>query len=186
MRALLDTHAFLWWVLDDPRLSVSSRRFIEEPANEVLISAATGYEIALKSMIGRLVEAYADERGIDLCSHGSWTVKERGVERGAEADECYVLGTHEPDRPDLAIEVVWTSGGLDKLDAYRGLLVREVWFWTDGQLTVHELQGDGYVARAGSLLLPGLDLAEVARFATRTDQSQALREFRAGLRRDAP
>ncbi len=54
MRVLLDTHAFLWWLLDDPRLSYTSRRVVTEPANEVLVSAATGYEITLKAGIGRL------------------------------------------------------------------------------------------------------------------------------------
>jgi PIN domain nuclease of toxin-antitoxin system len=44
----------LWWVLDDPRLSASSRRFVEEAGNEIILSAASGYEIALKTAIGRL------------------------------------------------------------------------------------------------------------------------------------
>lgn len=137
----------------------------------------------IKKTLARLVEAYAEEQGLSLNGYGSWTIKEQRDERGAEPDECYVLGVHEPDRPDLAIEVVWTSGGLDKLEVYRGLRVREVWFWQGGQLTVHELEGERYVERPRSLLLPGLDLARVATLAAWPDQTQAVREYRAELRR---
>ena len=48
MRVLLDTHAFLWFVLNDPKLSASARGAIEDPANDVLISPASYWEIAIK------------------------------------------------------------------------------------------------------------------------------------------
>lgn len=70
----------------------------------------------IHTLFGRLVEAYADECDIALDGYGSWTLKDEAVARGVEADECYILGDPEADRPDLAIEVIWTSGGLDKLD----------------------------------------------------------------------
>ena len=100
----------------------------------------------LKKTLGRLIETYADERGVDLIGCGSWTVRKEGAARGAEADECYVLGPIQapPDVPDLAVEVVWTSGGLDKLEVYRGLGVPEVWFWQGGVLFIHLLAGDTY------------------------------------------
>jgi Uma2 family endonuclease len=59
----------------------------------------------IKSTLGRLVEAWADERSIKLNAYGSWTLKSAPDERGAEPDECYVLGAPRKDRPDLAIEV---------------------------------------------------------------------------------
>ncbi len=40
------------------------------------------------------------------------------------------------EAPDLAIEVIWTSGGIDKLESYRGLGVGEVWFWREGRMEV--------------------------------------------------
>jgi len=55
LKAILDTHAFLWWLLADPRLSAMGRSVIEEPANDILVSAITGYEIAAKTTRGRLV-----------------------------------------------------------------------------------------------------------------------------------
>ena len=59
MRLLLDTHAFLWWLIDDKQLSHTARRGIADEGNEVLVSAATAWEIATKRRIGRLPEADA-------------------------------------------------------------------------------------------------------------------------------
>jgi len=54
MRVLLDTHAFLWWIADNPRLSARARRIIGDGRNELLLSAASGWEIATKVRLGRL------------------------------------------------------------------------------------------------------------------------------------
>ena len=54
MRLLLDTHAFLWWLIDSPRLSDSARQAIAVETNEVLVSAATAWEIATKHRLGKL------------------------------------------------------------------------------------------------------------------------------------
>jgi len=55
LRILLDTHAFIWWIGDDPRLSERARGLIrDDGANEVFFSAASGWEIAIKVHIGGL------------------------------------------------------------------------------------------------------------------------------------
>jgi Uma2 family endonuclease len=137
----------------------------------------------LKSMIGRLVEAYCLERGVDLTPYGSWTLEDKAVDRGCEPDECFVFGdVEEPDRPDLAIEVALTSGGLSKLDLYRGLRVREVWLWKKGALTVHVLREDGYEQVERSAALPGIDLALLLRFVDVQPMTRAVREYRDALR----
>ena len=59
MRLLLDTHAFLWWVAGNERLSMTARRVIADDANEVLVSAASAWEVATKFRIGKLAEAAA-------------------------------------------------------------------------------------------------------------------------------
>src|SRR3954470_4461056 len=65
---------------------------------------------SIKSRIGRLVEVWCLEQGIEFSPYGSWTLESKPKEAGAEADECYVFGeVLEPARPDLAIEVIWTS-----------------------------------------------------------------------------
>jgi PIN domain nuclease of toxin-antitoxin system len=54
MRVLLDTHAFLWWVTDDDRLSAPARASIGASDNWVFMSAASAWEIITKVRIGRL------------------------------------------------------------------------------------------------------------------------------------
>jgi Uma2 family endonuclease len=138
---------------------------------------------SIKSIIGRLVEAYCLERDIEFSTYGSWTLESKPVDRGVEPDECWVFGAIEnPERPDLAIEVVWTSGGISKLEVYRKLLVREVWFWRRGKLTPHVLRGEAYVEAAGSEVLPGIDLTALASFVDRPTTSAAIRAWRQLLR----
>lgn len=79
-----------------------------------------------KSLIGSLLEAYFQEARIAYFPLGSTTFC-KPDESGTEPDECYCL-YQEKEFPDLAIEVVLTSGGIDKLKIYQRLGVREVWF----------------------------------------------------------
>ena len=55
MKLLLDTHAFLWWIGDNPNLSSKARRLCEDGNNEIFFSAASGWEMAIKAGLGRLV-----------------------------------------------------------------------------------------------------------------------------------
>lgn len=157
-----------------PRLQYASGRL-------ELMSPGRSHE-RIRSMMRRLVEAYGEACDLPMDCYGSWTLREEGVARGVEPDECYIVSDPEADRPDLAIEVIWTSGGLDKLDLYAPLRVREVWFWEEGRISVHVLRGEAYVDAPRSEVLPGIDLALLARFVTRTDQSAAVREYRAAVR----
>ncbi len=54
MRILLDTHAFLWWVMDDPRLSTVARTIMADGNNDLFLSSASGWEISIKAQLGRL------------------------------------------------------------------------------------------------------------------------------------
>jgi PIN domain nuclease of toxin-antitoxin system len=67
MRAILDTHTFLWWNTDDPQLSATVRAIISDGANEIFLSASSAWEIAIKAARGRLSlpdppEKYVAER----------------------------------------------------------------------------------------------------------------------------
>ncbi|GEM90596.1 type II toxin-antitoxin system VapC family toxin [Oceanithermus desulfurans] len=53
-RLLLDTHAFLWWISDDPRLSPAAREAIADGASEVYLSAVSVWEMVIKMGLGRL------------------------------------------------------------------------------------------------------------------------------------
>lgn len=54
MRLLLDTHAFLWWVEDDARLSRKARAALADPANDAYLSLASSWEMAIKVSLGKL------------------------------------------------------------------------------------------------------------------------------------
>ncbi len=91
------------------------------------------------------METYCLERNIPFSTYGSWTLKARDRSRGAEPDECWVFGEAPAERPHLAVEVVWTSGRIDKLDIYRKLGVAEVWYWRQGRIQPYGLRGERYV-----------------------------------------
>ncbi|MCK6513165.1 type II toxin-antitoxin system VapC family toxin [Myxococcota bacterium] len=55
MRVLLDTHTFLWFVLDDPQLSSTAKILIQDSANDVEVSPASYWEIAIKIRLGKYV-----------------------------------------------------------------------------------------------------------------------------------
>lgn len=62
MRALLDTHTFLWWITDDKRLSTRARQLIADGHNKLYFSAASGWEIAIKAQLGRI--SFTKEPGV--------------------------------------------------------------------------------------------------------------------------
>jgi PIN domain nuclease of toxin-antitoxin system len=67
VQALLDTHALLWWLSDDPALTKHARKIIAETRNVVFVSAASAWEIATKVRLGKLPSA-ADLAG-DFTGH---------------------------------------------------------------------------------------------------------------------
>ena len=135
----------------------------------------------IKSLIGHLVETWCVDRGIEVRAVGSWTLKEKQKERGAEADESYIFGTEPRDRPQLAIEVEWTWGGIDKLDVYRDLGVSEVWIWRRGVIEVWVLSAGSFERSERSHVLPDLDLNLVASMLDRDTLTQAVLDFRKAL-----
>jgi Uma2 family endonuclease len=136
----------------------------------------------LTKLLSRLLEAYADETGLVFEGYGSLTMRNAPKQRGIEPDECYAVGAAK-ESPDLAVEVIWTSGGLDKLDVYRGFGVREVWIWKKNDLKAYELRGGAYVETSDSVVIPGLAPSLIAEFLDCETQTEAVRKLRAALRR---
>jgi Uma2 family endonuclease len=140
-----------------------------------------------KKLIARLVEAFGEESGLSLNGFGSTTYRRKVKEAGLEPDECYCIGAAKKF-PDLAIEVLHTRGGVDKLEIYRRLKVSEVWFWAKGEFWIYVLSGHAYALSEQSAVLPSLDLAEIARIVDATDEShqtEAVRAYRRALSRRA-
>ena len=65
MNYLLDTHTLLCWLYDDPQLSRTARGIIADPANAILVSSASAWEIAIKQRLGKLPSATVLVRDMD-------------------------------------------------------------------------------------------------------------------------
>jgi Uma2 family endonuclease len=120
----------------------------------------------VKERIAALLELYLLMAGFDFTPTGSMTLESELGQVKREADKSYRLNPGR-NRPDLAIEVVFTSGGINKLEAYKRLKVSEIWFWEDGVLEVFCLQGEGeelhYEQIKASKAVPGIDLELLVR-----------------------
>ncbi|WP_164929474.1 Uma2 family endonuclease [Gloeobacter violaceus] len=118
-----------------------------------------------KTRIGTLLEIYFLETDTEYFPTGSTTFRNPEQQVGAEPDESYCIGT-DKEFPDLVIEVIVTSGGIARLERFRRLGVREVWFWQHQRFLIYHLREDwtpfaqtfGYEAIHHSELLPDLDL----------------------------
>lgn len=148
---------------------------------EIVMTTSPEHE-RLKKIIARLLEAYAEEKDVNLNGYGNTTFQSKAVRRGLEPDECYCLGELN-EVPDIAIEIVLTSGGIDKLEVYRGLGVREVWFWENQQFSFYYLSelDAKYIKSSRSVLLPDLDPVLLASFVGKVNQTQAVKQYRQAL-----
>ncbi|MDC0936444.1 Uma2 family endonuclease [Pirellulales bacterium] len=145
-------------------------------------------------LIGRMVDIFTEELGIDVCSVRSTTFRRADCERGFEADESYYiqhaqqvrhldeidLTVHPP--PDLIVEVDVSRSSMDKFGIFGSLQVPEVWRYVGDSLKiyVHRTEG-GYDCVDDSIVLPGFPLEEVKRNLSRcsvSSETQLIREFR--------
>ncbi len=138
-----------------------------------------------KTVIARMIEFFAIERDVPLRGWGSTTFKHEAKERGLEPDECCCVGHDLADAPDIALEIVVTSGGINRLEVYRGLGVREVWIFRDGRFRLYALDGERYGEIARSRLVPELDFEVMAELVPIADQHAAVKAFRDRLRAGA-
>jgi Uma2 family endonuclease len=138
----------------------------------------------VKERLGTLLDLYLLHLGIDFTPTGSMTLEKENELVKREADKSYELGTNR-SRPDLAIEVVVTSGGIDKLKAYQKLQIPEVWFWEDGALSIHCLrvatEPPFYEKLTHSEALPNLDLELLKRCLLMVNHVEAVRAFQQGI-----
>ena len=135
----------------------------------------------IKDNIAGLLRAYFEETRTRFYGLGSTTFRAEAKRRGAEPDVSFCIGI-DKEFPDIAIEVVQTSGGVNKLDIYQGLNVVEVWFWQNDQFSVYYLQREGYEPRERSEILPELDLSILATYVMYPEPLDAVIEFRQALR----
>ncbi|NER92352.1 MAG: Uma2 family endonuclease [Symploca sp. SIO1B1] len=135
-------------------------------------------------LIGFLIGLFCLENEIEFEPTGSMT-QEREGEVSAQADESYCFGASKPI-PDLVIEIVFTSGGLKKLQRYQALGVPEVWFWQDGLFSLYHLRNNHYEKITHSeipeLATLNIDLLTRCVLMAQTSRLEAAKEFRNALK----
>lgn len=129
-----------------------------------------------RNTLDQLLEMYMRTKDIRFYGRGSTTIGMKELGARKEPDESYCLGTRK-SIPDLAIEITVTSGGIDTLEIYRRIGVREVWFWEDGVISVYCLRSAGYELVSKSELLPELDLRSIEFYSRMADQYDAVNTF---------
>ena len=142
-----------------------------------------------KTRIGTLLEIYFLETDTDYYPMGSTTLRQQEVQAGVEPDESYCIGSNQ-DIPDLAIEVIVTSGSINRLELYRRLGIQEVWFWERDHLTLYTLRAEtpmqfvetaGYESIPQSILLSALDIDLLTRCIQHPQPLAAAKMFRQGI-----
>ena len=181
-------HGVPWWLYVALRDALDDHAGLKMTYLEgtlELMSSSTLHEDA-KKIIARLIEVWAMEGDVDLRGFGGATFRKEANERGLEPDECYKLGKLDEDGvPDIAIEVIVSSGLVNKMAVYAGLAVPEVWEWrpSTSSVVVHVLTDGAYVVRDHSAILPALDLAELSRFVRPGEnQTQLAKSYQTALR----
>lgn len=134
-----------------------------------------------KKAIAILLEIYFFEKGINFIPVGNATREAETKGASFEPDESYYIG-EKKEHPDLAVEVVITSGGIDKLEKYKRFNITEVWFWENNQLSLHRLQEDNYQPISSSTLLPHLNIELLVRCVLMPSILEARTEFLNGIR----
>ncbi len=151
----------------------------------------------VKSVLARLIEAYADHMGIPAECLGSTTFRREDLEKGLETDECYfvkhaaeVIGKERFDMtvdppPDLAIEIDIHPPDIARQPIYAALGVPEVWRY-DGRevMSLHRADSGKYVAATSSVAFPKLSMVwvnELLVIGMKQGQSVAVAELRRRL-----
>ena len=162
------------WLEDTPGL-----RIVYLDRKIELITLGETHE-STKGVLRFLLEVYFVEKGIRFFPVGSMTQRDETQSYSFEPDESYYLG-EKKNRPDLAIEVIITSGNINKLEKYHRVEIPEVWFWQNNQLFLYHLQESDYVQISRSELLPDLDLDLLLRCLQIPDTLEARLELLKGI-----
>ena len=128
-----------------------------------------------KKTIALLLETYMRQKGIKFYGRGGFTLGSQEQRAKKEPDESYNFQTKKAI-PDLVIEVIFTSGGIDILELYKRIGVPEVWLWQDGVLSIYDLKEE-YEKVEKSQFLPELDINLLVRYISHYDQYEAVSEF---------
>lgn len=144
-----------------------------------IMTTSAAHEIIVH-LLSMLLGIYFAEMDIDFIPTGSATLESEAKGASVEPDLSFCFGNKLGDR-DLAIEVIFTSGNVTKLERYQRFNTKEVWFWEDGKFSIYRLREDDYETIAQSECLPNLDIALLTQCLLMAEPKSALKAFRQGL-----
>ncbi|WP_298917351.1 Uma2 family endonuclease [uncultured Nostoc sp.] len=135
----------------------------------------------VKSTVGLLLEAYMKKLGIRFYRRGGFTLEEPGYASGTP-DESYSIGT-EKEVPDIVIEIIVTSGSINRKELYKPKKVPEVWFWKSNSIKIFRFnEQDEYEQVKRSGFFPDLDPVLLLHYIAMPDQYDAVVEFEQAIR----
>ncbi|HEY9803794.1 MAG TPA: Uma2 family endonuclease [Leptolyngbyaceae cyanobacterium] len=135
----------------------------------------------VKRTLGLLLETYMRELGIRFYARGGFTLEEPGYASGTP-DESYSIGT-EKEIPDIVLEIIVTSGTINRKELYKPKKVPEVWFWKSNSLKIFSLNNSGEYEKVNrSRFFPSLDPALLLDYIAMPDQYDAVAEFQQVIR----
>lgn len=130
----------------------------------IIVSPGRNHE-RIGSTISALVIAYCRKYNIPYFPFGSTTLKNPPLV-GKEPDTAFAVDT-DKDIPDIAVEVIFSSGSVADLEKYKILGVKEVWLWKQSQLTFYLLSDDAYQIISESNCLKNLKSSKFVEFVNR-------------------
>lgn len=107
----------------------------------IIVSPGRNHE-RIAEIIRVLIVAYCQKYNKSYFPFGSTTLKKPPLV-GKEPDAAYAFD-EDKNLPDLAIEVIFSSGSLDDLDKYKTLGIKEVWIWQNQELKFYQLENENY------------------------------------------
>lgn len=126
----------------------------------------------IATTISILINAYCRRHLIDYYAFGSSDIKVAPI-AGKQPDLSYCFQT-EKDTPDLAVEVIFSSGGIKDLDKYKVLKVKEVWLWEKEQLKFFTLINNKYQQIQNSKCLDELNAKFLRQYINRGSSESQL------------
>jgi len=135
----------------------------------------------VKRTLSYLLEAYMKFLGMRFYGKGGFTLEESGYASGT-LDESYCIGINK-ETPDIVIEIIVTSGTINRKELYKPKRVPEVWFWKSDTIRIFHLNASGeYEEVSRSSFFPNLDPNVLLQYIAMPDQYDAVQDFERFIR----
>ncbi len=160
----------------DAKLEGSGTRLTYCDGRLDLMTLSNDHE-RIKNTLSHLISQHCMDEDLAYINEGSAT-RRLLKSHGKEPDDSFIFGDEPKRIPDMVIEIVLTSGGVDSLEFYAAFKIPEVLIWQNGLLNVFVSDGAKYRKVRKSRLLPKFDMGLAGELAMWPVTSKALKEYR--------